>query len=469
VRFAAFAAALVAAIGLAGCGGGPQAPAGADALVIYSPHSDEIRQEFTEAFQAWYRKETGREVAVSWPNAGGGTDILKLLEDKFRAGRFDIDLVYGGGPIFDQMKQLGMLQPCRLPEDVLAAVPKTVAGQPLYDPDFTWYGAAISTFGLIYNKTIIADKGLPPVKDWQALADPAFFGLVGAGDAARSASVRKAYEIILQAYGYERGMRILVLMGAGASEFYSSSSEIPRDCAKGLIALGPCIDFYAFRQMRSEGGRNLGFLAPSGLTVVTCDPIGVLRSAPHPEAARAFVEFVMRPEGQRLWMLPAGAPGGPRLFTLERLSILPSLYEEPTAKDAGERLDPFKVAPPPFYDTAKENDRQVILADYLRVALVENHAALAGAWKAIITAGAPENLVAELTRPLISEDEMRRFGREVWTPVLVPSRATAEERASLTRREEERQRKKSDLMAAWGAAVRERYAALAKVTASTAR
>ena len=466
MRFAAFAAALVAAIGLAGCGGGPQAPAGADALVIYSPHSDEIRQEFTEAFQAWYQAETGREVAVSWPDAGGGTDILKRLEDKFRAGRYDVDLVYGGGPIFDQMKQLGMLQPHRLPEDVLAAVPKTVAGQPLYDPDFTWYGAAISTFGLIYNKTIIADKRLPPVRDWQALADPAYFGLVGAGDPSKSASVRKAYEIILQAYGYERGMRVLSLMGANARNFYRSSSEIPMDCAKGFIALGPCIDFFALRQMRSEGGRNLGFLAPSGLTVVTCDPIGILKNAPHTETARKFVEFVMRPEGQRLWMLPAGSPGGPRQFTLERLAVLPGLYQ--AIPSAGERLDPFKVAPPPFYDVAKENDRQVILADYLRVALVENHAALAAAWKAVIAAGAPEDLVAELTRPLVSEDEMGRLGREVWTPLLVPDDATADRKASLTRQEEERQRRKSDLEAAWGAAVRERYAALAKATASAA-
>ena len=362
-----------------------------------------------------------------------------------------------------------MLQPHRLPEDVLAAVPKTVAGQPLYDPDFTWYGAAISTFGLIYNKTIIADKRLPPIQDWQALADPAYFGLVGAGDPSKSASVRKAYEIILQAYGYERGMRILMLMGANARNFYRSSSEIPMDGAKGFIALGPCIDFYALRQMRSEGGRNLGFLAPSGLTVVTCDPIGILKNAPHTETARKFVEFVMRPEGQRLWMLPAGSPGGPRQFTLERLAVLPSLYQAPATPSAGERLDPFKVAPPPFYDVAKENDRQVILADYLRVALVENHAALAAAWKAVIAAGAPEDLVAELTRPLVSEDEMGRLGREVWTPVLVPDDATADRKASLTRQEEERQRLRSDLVAAWGAAVRERYAALAKATASVAR
>ena len=177
--------ALLAIVCLAGCAGGTPPTPGTDLVVIYSPHSDEIRQEFTEGFQTWYKAQTGRDVNVSWPDpGGGGTQILKRIEDKFRAGRFDIDLVFGGGPIFDQMKQLGMLAPYRLPEDVLAAIPAKVAGQPLYDPDFAWYGAAISTFGIIYNKSLIRDKGLPEVKDWETMADPKYFGLVGAGDAA---------------------------------------------------------------------------------------------------------------------------------------------------------------------------------------------------------------------------------------------------------------------------------------------
>lgn len=457
--------ALATILALAGCGGGTESAGGDDALVIYSAHSDEIIAEFTTGFQAWYKRETGRDVKVSWPDpGGGGTHMLKRLEDKLRAGRFDVDVVFGGGGmIFEQMKQLGMLEPCRLPDDVLAAIPDKVAGQPIFDRDFCYYGAAISTFGILYNKTMIQEKGLPEVKDWETLADPKYLGLVGAGDASKSSSVRRAYEIILQAYGYEKGMRILVAMGANAREFYGAASDIPRNCAKGFVALGPCIDFYAFRQMRSEGGERLGFLAPSGLTVINADPIAILRKAPSPKVARKFVEFVMRPEGQRLWMLPAGAPGGPTKFTLERLSVLPSLYETAgAAGGAAARMNPFQAKPADFFDPNKENIRQTILADYLRVALVENHAGLVKAWKALIAAGLPEARVAELVKPLITEQEMLTLGKDVWTPAVAPDDASAEVKARLTRDEEARQRRKSDLETRWSEQLRTRYESLAK-------
>jgi len=448
---------------LAGCGGGSSPSAGTDTLVIYSPHSDEIREEFTQAFRDWYKAKTGRDADLSWPDpGGGGTQVLKRLQDKFRAGRYDIDLVFGGGPIFDQMKQLGMLQKTPVPPEILAAIPPKAAGQPLYDPDGYWYGTAISTFGLVYNRTLIKDKGLPEVKDWLAVADPKYFGYVGAADPAKSSTALKVYEVILQAYGYERGMAILVRLGGNAREFYSQAGDVPRNCAQGFIAVGPCIDFYALRQMRSEGGGNLAFLAPPEMTVATCDPIAVLKNAPHRQLAQEFVEFVLRPEGQRLWMLPAGATGGPRKYTLGRLSVLPPLYEEAAAMSAAATVNPFKVTPSDFYDAAKESLRQAILADYLRVVLAENHASLAIAWKAVIDAGLPAGRMAELTRPIISEEEMLRLAREDWSPLLVPEDATPEKKADLLRREEDRQRRKSDTLTRWSEESRRRYEAMAK-------
>ena len=464
-RLGAIAVAAAAAwlAGGGGCGGGDQPRADTDALVIYSAHSDEIIAEFTEAFKAWYKTETGRNVDVAWPDpGGGGTFILKRLQDKFRSGRHDVDVAFGGGMIYDQMKQLGMLEPYKLPEAVLAAIPPKVAGQPLYDPDYCWYGPAISTFGLIFNKTLIADKGLPEARDWESPADAKYFGLVGAGDPSKSGSIRKAYDIILQAYGYEKGMSILVRMGANAREFASSSSDIPRNCAKGFIAAGPCIDFYAYRQMHSEGGKALGFVAPSGLTVVNCDPIAILKNAPHRRVAERFVEFVMRPEGQRLWMLPPGAPGGPRQFALLRLAVLPAVHEEARAMGTDVPFTPFASKAADFYDADKENVRQTVLADYLRVTLVENHDALRKAWKAVIDAGLPADRVAELTRPLVSEEEMLRLGREVWQPVLIPDDAPADRKAALQRQQEQRERAKSDLQTQWSAGIRAKYEALAR-------
>jgi hypothetical protein len=213
--------------------------------------------------------------------------------------------------------------------------------------------------------------------------------------------------------------------------------------------------------MLSEGGENVGFVTPKGLTVVNCDPIGILKHAPNRRIAERFVEFVMRPEGQRLWMLPPGAPGGPKKYALERLAVLPSLY----GPDAGTRpaMNPFELPPADFYDAAKEDARLSILPDYLRIALVENHELLRKAWQALMAKGMPQPYAQALVQPLISEDEMSRLGREVWTPVLIPEGASPEERDRLAREEEARQRRKSDLETEWSGRLRQQYEKVASL------
>jgi hypothetical protein len=216
--------------------------------------------------------------------------------------------------------------------------------------------------------------------------------------------------------------------------------------------------------MQAEGGANLRFVVPPGMTVITCDPVALLKNAPHRAVAEKFIEFVLRPEGQRLWMLPAGAPGGPRKYALQRSAVLPGLYAEAPvrAQEGPARLNPFTAPPADFYDADKENARQTILADYLRVALVENHGALGKAWRKVMEAGLPADRAAELAHPLVSEEEMLRLGREVWTPLLAPEDAPPEKKAELQRQEELRQRRKSDIETQWSETLRQRYERLAR-------
>jgi iron(III) transport system substrate-binding protein len=460
----------LALVALAGCNkaADPQPSASAaaegDELVIYSPHSDEIRDEFGAGFEDWYFRRTGRRVRVSWPDAGGTSQMLRRLQDKFEAKRFDVDVVFGGGsPTFEEMKSRGLLDPCKLPDDLLAAIPPIVAGQRIYDSDFTWYGAALTNFGLIYNREVIREQHLPPVTTWEAMADPAYFGRIGAGDAAKSGSMRAAYEIILEAYGYDRGMDLLVRMFANSRQIYSGSGEIPRDCAQGIVTVGPCIDFYADRQMHSEGGQDLGYVAPPGLTILNCDPIAILKNAPHRAVAEKFMEYVLSPAGQLLWVLPPGVTDGPKKFALERTPVLPALMTRPDVKARrGDTTDPFSLPPASFYAAAKNKARVAIMPDYLRVAAVENEAPLKRAWRAIIDAGLPPDLVAELTRPVISEDEMLQLARDVWAPVRIPADATPEKATELRQKEELRLRQKTELITEWRNTLYRRYVSLAE-------
>lgn len=461
---AVVAAAAVCA-GLAGCGSGEEGEG--DLLVIYSPHSEATEKEFTRAFKAYYAETTGRRVEIRWPDAGGSSKILPHIQDKARHGIHDVDIVFGGGTIHTDLKQQGLLQPYRLPDELLARLPKTVAGEPLYDPQYTWYGAAVSSFGIIVNRKLIVERGLPAVTEWTDMAHPKFLGLVGLVDASQSGSVRKAYEIILQAYGYDLGMRILTLMAANAREIGRSSSEVPRGCAQGFVAAGPCIDFYAWRQMMRPGGEVLDFVLPEGLTVMNTDPIGILREAPHVEVAREFVNFVMSPRGQMLWSLRKGVPGGPQDEALGRYAVLPEVYES-RAEDLVPGLkSPLGAPANAAYDMDKETDRINILPAYLKALMVTNKRLLTEAWEAVIAARAPdasdppEELVAELTAPLVSEGEMLRLARDVWAPVVVDASLPEAEQERLRNEEDRRARARSDLNLEWTEAFRDRFKAVA--------
>ena len=442
-----------AAMAMVLCVAGVGTASGDDLLVIYSPHSEAIRDEFTQGFADHYRKATGRSIELRWPDSGGSSMILPQLRGKYAAGIHDVDLVFGGGPIHSQLKNYGLLEPYKLPPEMLQALPRTIAGEPLYDPEFHWYGAAVSSFGLICNKGLIADRKLPEVTEWKDMARPEFFGLVGVVDASQSGSVRKAYDIVLQAYGYERGMEVLMLMAANARGIGRSSRDIPKDCAQGLIALGPCIDFNAMVQLLSPGGEQLGFVLPKGLTVVNTDPISILRDAPHREAAERFVRFVMGREGQMLWSLNKGAAGGPQKQTLGRYCVLPKIYTERKDDLAHGLANPFDSPPNAFYDQQKENARIEILPAYLKAMMVTNKRLLTQAWSAVIASGRPKDLVEELTQPLIGEDEMLRLASEVWVPPSDEKMSEKDRRREIDRRK----RLRSDTLLAWSEGFRNRY------------
>ena len=68
-------------------------------------------------------------------------------------------MFFGGGiDPYWQLKELGLLERYQVADSILSAIPKDLNGVALYDPDFTWYGTAISGFGIVYNKPVLKDR-----------------------------------------------------------------------------------------------------------------------------------------------------------------------------------------------------------------------------------------------------------------------------------------------------------------------
>ncbi len=151
------------------------------------------------------------------------------------------------------------------------------------------------------------------------------------------------YQAALDA-GWKQGMRQLLLIAANARYFTDSSAQPPNDVAAGDAAAGMAIDFYGRVTEETVGSDRQTFIVPRAATAITPDPIAILYGThgKQLELAQHFVEFLLSPEGQRLWILKPGQPGGPRNRALRRSPIRQSVY----ANRAGwaDDLDYFAAA-----------------------------------------------------------------------------------------------------------------------------
>lgn len=347
-----------------GAGGSSPASAGAPLYVI-SPHNSEIQLEFGDLW-----KKSHPKVPIKWISQGGSSDDLRFVTQQFQARGKDkgigVDVFFGGGgETFAELEKDGLLAPLPSSYDV----PAELNHVPLRAKDNSWVAAALSGFGILYNKPIAARDNLPIPKTWADLANPKLQERIELADPRKSGSAHVVYEIILQSNGWDKGWRILTGMAGNARRFVPGSSDVLTDVKNGEAAFCTAIDFYAVKSIDEAGPDKLAYIQPQGQNLITPDPIGVLKGSQNAQNAQEFVAFVLSPAAQRLWNGKKGTPGGPANNTLSRLPALPSAYG---SKDAFSPLDPYKEKVTVTFDSDKASRRRRALDDLIGAALVDN-------------------------------------------------------------------------------------------------
>jgi hypothetical protein len=122
----------------------------------------------------------------------------------------------------------------------------------------------------------------------------------------------------------------------------------------------------------------------------------MFRGAPHGALAREFMEFVISPEGQKLWCFRAGTPGGPEKYTLRRLPIRPDLYAAQWRQYEGDPgVDPYAAGKAGFvYQPKWTGSLYSTISFAIRTAFIDPHDELKSAWEALIKAGFPPQATA---------------------------------------------------------------------------
>ncbi|MEN9661505.1 MAG: hypothetical protein RL324_454 [Verrucomicrobiota bacterium] len=345
-----------------------------------------------------------------------------------------LDLFFGGGVYdFDKQAQAGRIVASGIltqhPEwfgD--AVIPQTLGGQTFWDKEGRWIGSVLSSYGIIFNRDSWKRLGMEQdPRQWADLKDPRLIGEIGLCDPTKSGSIAAAFENLIQQQmhlrvaalktadpalaardpkaleaqavpeGWIEGLRLMQLIGANARYFTDTSQKPPIDVAAGNCAAGMCIDFYGRQQAeavnrRDDGPDRLGYVSPPGGTSYSVDPIALMRGAPNAAVGKAFIEYVLSPEGQAVWNLRTGTPGGPERFALRRL---------PVRKDFYARADLKALRSDPHEDPFAQGDQLVYRSEWtgslfnemsfiIRVMCSDTHTELAQAWRAIIAAPEPQ-------------------------------------------------------------------------------
>jgi ABC-type Fe3+ transport system substrate-binding protein len=327
-----------------------------DKVVVLTSYPQETLSLFETAFE---KANPGTRLEIVWRMP---RDAMPYL---LESGSHGVDVYWSASARnYSELASRDML--AALPAD--PALPQDIGGFPITEPKLLYRASEIAGYGFTCNRKTLAERSQSCPKTWAALADPALTGRVLLPVPSKVGFAPLMYEILLQRLGWEKGWALIGEFGANATLFVPGGAFITDRVAKGEEDVGVTIDFFA--QAAAAGGAPLDFVYPD---IVGFSPahVAVLSSAPHPEAARKYVAFLLSDEGQRILASP----------DIRKLPVRPSTY---ATLDAG-YFNPFNEAKKHRvdYDLPAAQRRQALSSALFDVLVTDRQAALRDLWQSI--------------------------------------------------------------------------------------
>lgn len=268
-------------------------------LVLITPIGKGLHDAALAEFKRYAKKRWTVDVKTNAMAAGTPMAYGRIVE---WGGRPQADVFWGGeSALYDRLVAQDLLAPLELPKSVTDAIPATL-GKPkpvvLKDPNGFWIGTVLESTGIVYHPRLLARLGVAPPKDWDDLLDRRLKGNVVQAPPTRSSSSHAAYEVILQRDGDAKGWEFLKRLAANTGLYAPRSRDVPSMVAKAEFAVGFAVpSYFAFEERMA--GFDIQYVAPK-TAWITSGPAAILKGARYPNAARAFVEFLLSEAGQRV-------------------------------------------------------------------------------------------------------------------------------------------------------------------------
>jgi iron(III) transport system substrate-binding protein len=251
-------------------------------LAFYTAMDLPIAEKFAKTFEA---KFPGIAVRVE---RSGAERVFQRIGQEMESRIYAVDVVNSAdGAHFIMWKRNDWLAPY-LPEEVARGYPAQY-----YDPDGLWVTTRVWLSSLGYNTNLVKPEEAP--KSFADLLDPKWMGKMVKAHPAYSGTIMNATFQIVREFGWA----YLEKLAKQKVMQVQSSTDPPKKLALGERAVMADGNDYNLIQLK-EAGRPVEVIYPSEGTPLVTGPSAVFKSAPNPNTARLFQNWLHSLEAQQL-------------------------------------------------------------------------------------------------------------------------------------------------------------------------
>jgi len=328
-------------------------------LVIVTSYPKDLTGPFKKAFEAKY---PGTMVEILQKKTSAG---VKYIQETAQGNTSD--LMWASAPdAFEVLKGDGLLSGYK---PMAKGIPEKIGSYPINDPDGYYIGFAGSGYGIMWNTRYLKAKKIPVPREWADLKQAVYHNHVGMSAPSRSGTTHLTVETVIQGEGWDKGWATWKEMAGNFKMVTERSFGVPEGVNSGDFGVGVVIDFFGFSSKAT--GFPVDFVYPTVTTLVPAN-IAIVKDAPHPKAAAAFIEYLLSVEGQELLLDPA----------IRRLPVNPQTY----AKAPKGFPNPFKdksIGAAVRFDVVQSKSRYNIVNSLFDVMITYRREDLSEATRAI--------------------------------------------------------------------------------------
>jgi iron(III) transport system substrate-binding protein len=273
-------------------------------LVLYTSLAPTESKPLADAFEKKYGVKVELWRALS-------DKVLQRVITEAQAHRNAVDVVETNGPEMEAIAQEHVLAEVFSP--YLADLPE--GGIPSHR---TWYPDRLNFFVVGYNTQKVKREEIPAT--YEGFLDPKWKGRIGL-----EATDSEWMAALVRAWGEPKGMDYFRKLAAMKPDMRKGHVLFAQLIATGEVPVGLTM-YNANIESLKKKGAPIDFV-PVQPVVARPQGIGVAKAAPHPAAALLFVDFVLSPEGQKLYESMGRVPASTKVKS--HLNNFPFVMTDP--------------------------------------------------------------------------------------------------------------------------------------------